>query len=69
MMRPVLAAMKSREQALDTVQMLERDLEAKNARVRQLEIQPNKQARVRIPLFTTPLHSRGCLAADGSVEG
>jgi len=45
MMRPVLAAMKTREKALNTVQMLQRDLESKQAKVRQLEIQPSKQAK------------------------
>ena len=47
LMRPVLSALKSREQALNTVQMLERDLEAKRTKVRQLEIEPKKQAKVQ----------------------
>lgn len=51
-MRPVLDAMKSREKALSTVQMLERDRDAKEAKLRQLEIQPNKQAKAIHPMLT-----------------
>lgn len=47
LMRPVLNAMKTREQALNTVQMLEKDLEAKQTRLRHFEIQQGKENKVQ----------------------
>ena len=67
-MRPVLSAMKSREQALNTVQMLERDLEAKRTKVRQLEIEPKKQAKVQYNLKGWALTYRASMCLDRSVE-
>jgi len=46
MMRPVLAALRSREKALSNVQLLQHDLDAKKTKLEQLRIQPSKETKI-----------------------